>query len=157
MFISLIIVSTFVHVAPGEQPLDTPGLLKEEQGVEESQQPGVVPAEDAAERASNPYTAKEVCGSGYYVQERHRLVGATVYLLYDGSQNCVVTIKTASVGTRTFTTADLHVKDGPVSFDAGQYKYYAGPVKLPARGKCVKWGGTHEGDTWYSPDWSHCG
>jgi serine/threonine protein kinase len=34
--------------------------------------------------------------------------------------------------------------------------FYAGPVRLPARGRCVIWGGAARTATWTS-GWSHCG
>ena len=34
--------------------------------------------------------------------------------------------------------------------------YFAGPVRLPARGKCVMWGGAAKTVKWVS-GWSHCG
>lgn len=117
----------------------------------------VVVVEDAAERASNPYTATGVCGNGYYIQKKQAIRGAIIYLLYNGSHNCVVTIKTASIGRRTYTSAELVVQNGGSDVDLGYYKYYAGPVKLPARGKCVMWGGSTQDDYFFNNEWVHCG
>jgi hypothetical protein len=103
------------------------------------------------------YTPQGVCGGGYYVQRSHKLKGATVYQLYNGSSNCVVTIKTSSVGKATRTTAGLLVKGSKHwSYDVGDYKYYAGPVKLKSKGKCVKYFGYHGGTNYTSP-WGNCG
>lgn len=72
------------------------------------------PAANAVQAQANPYTPAGVCnseapGSGYYVQRSHALKGARVYQLYNGSYNCVVTIKTASLGTPTLTNACIKV------------------------------------------------
>lgn len=102
------------------------------------------------------YTPEGVCGSGYYVQRSYPLPGARVYQLYNGSSNCVVTIKTSSVGTATRTTASLQVQGRPWSTDTGDYRYYAGPVKAAAQGKCVRYFGFHGGRNYTSP-WGNCG
>jgi hypothetical protein len=101
-------------------------------------------------------TPEGLCGSGYYRQESHSLSGAVAYLLYNGTYNCAVTIKTSSIGTPTRTTAGLQVTGSDWSYDIGDYRYYAGPVKLYGRGKCVRYFGFHGGVSYTSP-WSHCG
>lgn len=109
-----------------------------------------------AQAASTAYTPQGVCGKGYHVQRSHALKGARVYQLYNGSTNCVVTIKTASVGKATRTTAGLQVKGSAWSYDVGNYKYYAGPVKQGGKGKCVRYFGYHDG-TSYTSRWGNCG
>ncbi|SDE50513.1 M23 family metallopeptidase [Glycomyces harbinensis] len=107
----------------------------------------------------NPYTAGEVCGSGYSQINQHALgtVGA-VFLLYNSSNgyNCVVTLKYTSVGNPSAVSASLQVEGGTVTKDSGSFSYYAGPVKKSAPNTCVKWGGSVGSTTWTSA-WSHCG
>ena len=105
--------------------------------------------------ATNPYTPREVCGSAFHVIDHHNISGAVVYLLYNGSSNCVTTIKTASVGRPTATRATLLVRGGGGGDDLGNYRYFAGPVKAAARGKCIRWGGATSGGSYLSP-WGHC-
>ncbi|GLW11965.1 hypothetical protein Misp01_70930 [Microtetraspora sp. NBRC 13810] len=107
------------------------------------------------------YTPEGVCGKGFArVSDSKRVVKTPsgdvfghVYLLYNRrtGYNCVTTIKTSYVGTATYTDATLttqtkRLRDEPVSTssktDARRYKYYAGPVKLHAKGFCVKYSGT---------------
>ncbi|MCT9931469.1 hypothetical protein N5079_14710 [Planotetraspora sp. A-T 1434] len=107
------------------------------------------------------YSPEGVCGAGFgRVADSKRAVKTYsgdifgyVYLLYNRKTgyNCVVTIKTAYVGTQTYTSATLktqtrRVRDEPVrtasKTDGRKYKYYAGPVKLYAKGLCVKYSGT---------------
>ena len=102
--------------------------------------------------AANPYTPGEVCGAGYayvhHIDIATPKVWAKVYLMYNSSSgnNCVVTIKTQDIGTATYTNAVLKVRrtDGSVvtGSDPGSFKYYAGPVKLYGRDRCVQFGGT---------------
>ncbi|WP_406312617.1 spore-associated protein A [Streptosporangium sp. NBC_01639] len=106
--------------------------------------------------ASSPAAA---CGGGsYHVIDSHALGGyATVYLLYNGSTNCVVTWKKGSyAGNTTYVDAVLNVWNTPGAFDAGNYRYYAGPAKAKAPGKCIKWGGAYGSSSYESP-WEHCG
>lgn len=106
----------------------------------------------------NPYTAGEVCGSGYSQINQHALgsVGA-VFLMYNSSNgyNCVVTLKYTSVGSASAVSATLQVEGGTVTKDSGNFSYYAGPVKKSAPNTCVKWGGSVGSTTWTS-GWSHC-
>lgn len=107
----------------------------------------------------NPYTAGEVCGSGYSQIDQHALgsVGA-IFLMYNSSNgyNCVVTLKYTSVGTASSVSASLQAEGGTKTTDSGSYSYYAGPVKKSAPDTCVKWGGSVGSTSWTS-DWSHCG
>ncbi|WP_067134188.1 hypothetical protein [Microtetraspora malaysiensis] len=97
------------------------------------------------------YSPEGVCGTGYArVSDGSRAIktpsGSTfghVYLLYNSSNgyNCVVTIKDSYVGTATRTIATLEVKGSKPVSDDKSYKYYAGPVKAAAKGKCVRYSG----------------
>jgi serine/threonine protein kinase len=106
---------------------------------------------------ANPYTPQRLCGSGYRVVDRHGVGGATVYLLYNGNAgaNCVVTMVPKSTGKVPLSTS-LVIKGGGRASRSGAYPFYAGPVRLPARGKCVMWGGSSKTARWTS-GWSHCG
>ncbi|GLW05924.1 peptidase M23 [Microtetraspora sp. NBRC 13810] len=105
----------------------------------------------------NPYTPQEVCGSGYDVIDQAALGSAgTVYLLWNGSSNCVATMKSTSVGTATATTAYLEVQGSARITDSGNFAYYAGPVRAAAANKCVKWGG-RAGSGVYDSPFEHCG
>jgi eukaryotic-like serine/threonine-protein kinase len=114
--------------------------------------------------ATNPYTPTQVCGSGYQVIDSATLKGSDgalrgrVYLLYKTSSgdNCVVTMKTASVGSKTAVSAYLEVQGRTRSTDSGSFAYYAGPVRATAAGVCVKWGGSAGGASYGSP-FEHCG
>jgi len=80
---------------------------------------------------SPAYTDTGVCGAGYHQIDHHALPDATIYLDYNGSQNCVVTIKTKNVGTPTYTEAWLfRQSDGSGADDHGNFGYYAGPVYI---------------------------
>lgn len=111
------------------------------------------PSDTQARAAASP---QSICGAGYYVQRSHRLPGAVAYQLYNGTSNCAVTVKTSSVGTPTRTTAGLQVQGRAWSYDVGNYRYYAGPVREPARGKCVRYFGYHGGVSYTSP-FGNCG
>ncbi|MEU9834977.1 spore-associated protein A [Streptosporangium sp. NPDC048047] len=111
--------------------------------------------------ASSPTAA---CGGGSYrVIDSHAISGlATIYLLYNGSTNCVVTWKSSKYqGGYTLTGATIQRKGGSKISDTGSYKIYAGPVKVNAAGTCVSWGGHASnsagvGEGWQS-SWTHCG
>lgn len=111
----------------------------------------------AQERAAdpNPYSPRRVCGSSYFVVRDRGGIGGRadrpityrgqvyghVYLLYSARtrQNCVVAIKSRYVGRRTWMSATLAVRNGRSETDRGYFTYYAGPVKLAAAGRCVKY------------------
>ncbi|MEV4168422.1 protein kinase [Nonomuraea sp. NPDC049709] len=107
----------------------------------------------------NPYTAAQVCGGGFVVQRSSSFTGGTTYQLWNNStgQNCVVTLKSgADVGRSTRVSATLEVQGGGSKTDAGNFEYYAGPVILAAKGKCVRYSGsTGSGST--SAGWANCG
>ncbi|GGX58621.1 spore-associated protein A [Streptomyces minutiscleroticus] len=84
------------------------------------------------------------CGSGYS-KVNSMPVGnvGTVYLTYNSSngRNCVVTIRNTS-GSPTYMVSYLsNIETGDTSYDEGEYRSYAGPVYVSARGECVEWGG----------------
>ncbi|GAB3983489.1 hypothetical protein GCM10029978_090400 [Actinoallomurus acanthiterrae] len=105
----------------------------------------------------NPYTAERLCGGGFAVIDQHGLGQATAYLLYNSGNgaNCVVTMVPKSNGDKTAMTASLAVKDGGQGTRSATTPFFAGPVKLPAKGKCVRWGGSSATARW-SSGWTHC-
>ncbi|GII34080.1 serine/threonine-protein kinase [Planotetraspora mira] len=106
----------------------------------------------------NPYTATQVCGSGYKVIDSHALSGATVYLLYSSGsgKNCVVTMSKYVITQKIKMSAVLQVQGGSSDSDSGDYTAYAGPLRLSAAATCVSWGGGYGTASWKS-GWSHCG
>ncbi|MEN3538267.1 protein kinase [Microbispora sp. ZYX-F-249] len=106
----------------------------------------------------NTYTAKGVCGSGYGVVDSHSYGNATTYLLYNASNgyNCVITLSKYVMSSKIKMSAVLKVQNGSSKTDSGSYTVYAGPIRLPAKGKCVIWGGGYGTAAW-SSSWSHCG
>ncbi|GAA1279605.1 hypothetical protein Psi02_67710 [Planotetraspora silvatica] len=106
----------------------------------------------------NPYTATQVCGSGYKVIDSHSLNGATIYLLYSSGsgKNCVVTMSKYVVTQKIKMSAVLQVQGGSTDSDSGDYTAYAGPLRLSAASTCVSWGGGYGTASWKS-SWSHCG
>ena len=115
----------------------------------------------ATQAQANPYTPAGVCnseapGSGYYVQRSHALNGARVYQLYNGTYNCVVTIKSASVGTPTFTSACIQVTGKGWNCNNGNFTHYAGAVWYNGQGKCVKYYGYHA-ESNHESGWGNCG
>jgi hypothetical protein len=124
---------------------------------------GLLAIPSAASAAKNPYTAAGVCGSGYKVIDRHRLYAtnpatgrrvllAAAVLTYNArtGRNCAVTMKRYRVGKarRVFgdhlsvSLAARPLGPGTVDGDAGEFRYYAGPAYVPARNRCVQWGGS---------------
>lgn len=112
-----------------------------------------------ANAASTPI---EACGGGSYHEiDHHDLSGARIDLLYNGTTNCVVMWKTTSIGSELFVGAALKLADGDLKAQGGQYKFYAGPIKVNAAGKCIVWGGgvgpgVSAADAWLSQP-EHCG
>lgn len=110
--------------------------------------------------AASGYTPEQVCGSGFHrvalgtrpVADQTNTVRGEVHLLYSPytGEHCVVTVKSDFVGTPTSTTATLLVRNSfflpPLKYedpaDPKYFKYYAGPVKANAHGKCVSFEGT---------------
>lgn len=99
-----------------------------------------------------------VCGSGFAIVDSANVYGkqqpkstltrpvlGTTFLLWNGAtgKNCVMTIRRAKSPARVPMTATLQVKGKKeVHQDKGDFTMYAGPVRAPAAGICVKWGGT---------------
>jgi hypothetical protein len=112
---------------------------------------------------SNPYTAAQVCGSGYQVIDSAELTGpdrtsrGKVYLLYNAGNgyNCTVALKATSLDTATAAAAYLEVQGQTRTANSGSFQYYAGPVRAKAAGACVKWGGSAGGASYNSP-FEHC-
>jgi serine/threonine protein kinase len=106
---------------------------------------------------TNPYTPQRLCGGGYRLVDTHRVGEARTYLLYNTrvGTNCVVTMVPRSSG-KVFLTASLVVQGGGRESRSGSFPFYAGPIRVPARGKCVMWGGASKTARWTS-GWSHCG
>lgn len=106
----------------------------------------------------NPYKPAAVCGSGYKIVDSH-VVGESdrVYLLYNATagKNCVVMMSALLFTGKVKMNAILQVKGGSSASNPGMFSAYAGPVRLPAKGKCVIWGGSIGTASWKS-GWSHC-
>ncbi|MFD8545859.1 spore-associated protein A [Streptomyces sp. NPDC059649] len=88
------------------------------------------------------------CGSGYRVVNSVPVTGkGTVYLTYSAKtgKNCVVTVRNKP-GKPVYVYTYITATDGSSDwvYDSGQYTTYAGPVYLPAKGRCVDWGGAIE-------------
>ncbi|WP_327245848.1 acetyltransferase [Streptomyces sp. NBC_01320] len=99
-----------------------------------------------------------ICDSGYSVIDSKSLSSspaATTYLLWNGSTNCVVTIR-GTAGGATLMHAKVKVEGGSWKVDEGDYTSYAGPVRVAAAGKCVMWGGGIN-EASYTSGWEHCG
>ncbi|WP_067172455.1 serine/threonine-protein kinase [Microtetraspora niveoalba] len=123
----------------------------------------VAPPPEKQPEARNPYTPQQVCntgghGSGFYVQRSASFDGGTVYQLYSNASgyNCVVAMKTANVGKASSIWAKLEVQGGGSSGDSGSFEYYAGPVMLAGKGKCVRYSGG-SGSSSGGGDWANCG
>ncbi|MGW1378883.1 spore-associated protein A [Streptomyces sp. NPDC002446] len=100
------------------------------------------------------------CGSGYKVVNSVPVTGkGTVYLTYSATtgKNCVVTVRN-SPGSPVYMYTYLTATDGSSDwvYDSGDYTSYAGPVYLPAKGRCVDWGGTIQSVS-VSVSGSNCG
>ncbi|WP_326826842.1 spore-associated protein A [Streptosporangium sp. NBC_01756] len=114
---------------------------------------GALATSSPAMAASSPISA---CGGGsYHVIDQHDLGKATVYLLYNGTTNCVVTWKDSP--NSTYVNAVMRV-EGSTTWgqDPGNFSTYAGPVKISAKGQCIQWGGIY-GSAYYTSPFEHCG
>ncbi|MFI7610393.1 hypothetical protein ACIBP6_04050 [Nonomuraea terrae] len=130
--------------------------------------------------AASAVTPERVCGSGFArvahskqaVKTSSQRVLGYVYLLYNRrtGYNCVTTIKTSNVGTRTFVMATITTQTrGANSRASGEnegrsVKHYLGPVKTYGKGRCVSYMGRIRDDgrnaaegksRWKS--WGSCG
>ncbi|MFG1971219.1 hypothetical protein ACGFJC_18005 [Nonomuraea fuscirosea] len=97
-----------------------------------------------ARPARNPHSPAGVCGSGFVVKGAKEFQGGQVVLLVHqaSGEGCVVTMKREDVGQKANMSAAISVQNGGSKKDNGSYEYYAGPVKLPAKGKCVRYSGS---------------
>jgi hypothetical protein len=115
---------------------------------------GSVAVSSPAMAATSPIAA---CGGGsYHVIDTHDLGAATVYLMYNGSTDCVVTWK----DRRNSNFVNAWVKRyGQTDWtqDPGFYSTYAGPEKVSAAGQCIQWGGAYNYQATWTSAWSHCG
>jgi hypothetical protein len=93
----------------------------------------------------NKYTPKAACnagkGGGFYVQRSVAASGGTAYLLYNGTYNCAVTMKTKNVGKPSPVSVWIQKQGGSRVADGGSFAWYAGPVYVAAKGACVRFGG----------------
>ncbi|MFI6329373.1 protein kinase [Micromonospora chersina] len=151
---------------PSRSPSATPSRPAADAGAPSSGGPAPstgAPAPTASTAGpKQPYTAGQVCGSGYQVIDSATLTAGgvrkgRVYLLYStaAGTNCVVTLKDTDVGRATTVTTYVEVQGKARQTESGSYKYYAGPVRASAAGVCVKWGGSAGGASYASP-FEHC-
>jgi hypothetical protein len=99
-----------------------------------------------------------VCGSGYGVIDSFAVNGGTVFLTYNGTYNCVVTVRDTP-GAAEYMTAGVKLSGTDWSAsttDEGDYTTYAGPRYVYAPGHRIDWGGriNGSGKDIYN---SHCG
>ncbi|WP_206326901.1 spore-associated protein A [Streptomyces sp. S3(2020)] len=104
-----------------------------------------------------------VCGSGYGVIDTKDVGTGTAYLTYNSSsgKNCVVTVSDTP-GTAMLLDARVRLHRTNLDwadseYDAGFFKYYAGPVYASAAGRCIDWGGNAGTETWHVNYNVHCG
>ncbi|MEU4842417.1 spore-associated protein A [Nocardia testacea] len=99
------------------------------------------------------------CGGGYNVIDSHNLKTGTVFLTYNGDQNCVVTVRNQP-GAKQIIGAWLILSGvRPIVGGIEQHEYttYAGPLYVHAKGHCIDWGGMlQDGDNWTAKN-VHCG
>ena len=95
-------------------------------------------------------TPEGICGSGYTVRASSYLgegPNARVYLLRNGTNACIVTLKLgSSIGNSVEIGAWLGDSAGDSWADVGKYGTYAGPIKKTV--SCANWGG-HYGEYSY--------
>ncbi|MGH3747178.1 MAG: M23 family metallopeptidase [Micromonosporaceae bacterium] len=101
-----------------------------------------------------------LCGAGYDVIDLDHLDASgvhhgTVYLTWNGTSNCVVTVKHRNRGATSTVTAYIEPEGSTRVTDTGAYFNYAGPVRKAAPG-CVRWGGAI-GSVVYNSPLEHCG
>ncbi|MFE0147274.1 serine/threonine protein kinase [Nonomuraea sp. NPDC059007] len=140
---------------PTQKPTPTPKPEPEKPKPTPTQKPD--PPKPEPEKP-NPHTPTAACGGGFSVQRSQSFAGGVTYQLYNNStgENCVVTMKTVNVGKASPVSATLEVQGGGSKTDSGNFEYYAGPVKLPAKGKCVRFSGS-AGSGSTSAGWANCG
>jgi len=98
--------------------------------------------------AAAPAAAATSCSGG--LLGNNSVPGGYVAIYYNSSTgyNCAMTY-TNHPGVTQRITVGLGVSGASSSkIDSGNYKYYAGPVSVYARGKCIDWwGGAGNGGT----------
>ena len=117
---------------------------------------GLAAAGGPAMAASTPLGACGADGTTYHVIDQHDLGKATMYLMYNGAQNCVVTWKD-SPDSKYVEAYITRYESGDIAHvDDGYYSTYAGPVRTTAPGQCIVWAGMYDQTLWNSGK-SHCG
>jgi hypothetical protein len=114
-------------------------------------------ADVTSRNCPSPYDPAELCGGGYQVIDTARLSNrGSVNLMWNGSRrsNWVVTLKYASLGRGTATSAYLQPSGTSRRVDSGNFGYYAGPMAGNAPG-CIRWGGAIGGRS-YDSSLEHC-
>jgi hypothetical protein len=116
---------------------------------------GTVPVNAATSQA---WEAASICGSGYSPDGSNAPPTTIVYVSHNGSTDCVVTMKTASVGTPSLIWASVGAYGaGIICLDQGMYKYCAGPVYAYAPHVCIYWGGGGSAQIDSGNWFGHCG
>ncbi|GAA1945121.1 spore-associated protein A [Kitasatospora viridis] len=80
------------------------------------------------------------CGPGYSILQGASVWGGSVYLLYNGSTDCVVTVRNTP-GAYYSMRATVGLTGGQQYTNAGNFTSYAGPVYVYAPGQCINWSG----------------
>jgi len=129
-----------------------------------------------AQAAGNPYTAQQVCGPSYALAQSIPLRSndgkvqmGQISLMYslETGKSCGVVMKTRQIGRATYTSVTVGKKPKkptkPVNWkeDAGDFRYYAGPVYASGTPACVRVGGymhvPHGREGIYvEPGWEGC-
>ncbi|WP_197058539.1 serine/threonine-protein kinase [Modestobacter caceresii] len=107
--------------------------------------------------ATQPYTAEQICGSGFSVAYYFTLPLSVNYFLWNSGmgQACVVTLKVADVGQSTPIAAFIQLDGSDRISDSGLYQYYAGPIFANVLG-CVTWGGSDASMSYETPPDAYC-
>ncbi|MFC7380815.1 serine/threonine protein kinase [Sphaerisporangium rhizosphaerae] len=120
-------------------------------------------ATPAPKPATNPFTPQQVCngsgkGTGFAVQRQSAFTGGVTYQLYNLATgfNCVVTMKTQNIGVLSPVSATLEVQGSAPVSESGSFKYYAGPVVMQGKGKCVRFSGSAGSGSTAAP-FGNCG
>ncbi|MCG5218957.1 hypothetical protein MBA17_37495 [Streptosporangium sp. KLBMP 9127] len=95
----------------------------------------------------NRTVPQAVCGASFVLRQSSTFASGTTHLLYKASTSeyCVVTIKSTDVGKKTPVRATLTMRGGATRTVSRSDESYAGPVKLKATGRCVRYGGAVNG------------
>lgn len=133
-------------------------------GPRTSAEPGSTSTAPPAPRP-NRYTPQQVCGSGYRVQESHRLFlrgarVATIYLMYNGDLHCVATLRSDSGAgkVRHSIRASVQRQGGQGITRISGDLWYAGPARVRSGVHCVRYGGafTDDGTAGWTSPYGHC-